>query len=119
MHELNEMKSLFDSFVEEADQFISKEKERGKIREVVTGILEKDERARGNDNYLIYKVFKQMGWPTSLEAIAENTTINRFESISRARRKAQEINPMLMPKDKIVNRRQELEEEYRTEMGGI
>lgn len=118
MQEMQNMKSLFDSFVEEAEQFINKETERGKIREAVTEILEKDERARGNTPYLIYKVFKQMGWPTDLKTIAENPT-NRFESISRARRKAQELNPMLMPEEKIVNRRQELEEEYRTEMGGL
>lgn len=118
MHELNEMKSLFDTFVEQADDFISKEKERGKIREAVTKILEEDEKARGNTPYLIYRVYKQMGWPTDLEQIAKNP-INRFESISRARRKAQELNPMLMPEEKITQRRQELEEEYRTEMRGL
>ena len=88
------------------------------IRDLVTEILEKDPKARGNDNYLIYRVFIIKGWDTDLAAIAD-TKENRFESISRARRKAHELNPMLMPEDKIIARRRELEQEYRTEMRGL
>ena len=112
-----EMKSIFDNFVEEAETFIENQKEK-KIRDVVTEILEQDEEARGNDNYLIYKVFKQMGWSTDLREIAKGTK-NKFESISRARRKAQELNPMLLPAEKVVARRRELEEETRIEMRGL
>ena len=88
------------------------------IKEVVLDILTKDVKARGNDNYLILKVYQHFGWSTDLAVIAQGTK-NQFESISRARRKAQELNPMLMPEEKIVNRRQELEEEFRTEMRGL
>lgn len=113
-----EMTKLFDEFTAETDKFIQKQNKQ-KLRDVVTNILQNDEKARENDNYLIYKTFTVMGWPMTLEEIAEGSTINRFESISRIRRKIQETNPMLMPNEKVTARRAELEEEYRTEMRGL
>lgn len=87
------------------------------LRTVVEQILMTSEMARGNDNYLIYLVFKHYGWCTDLAKI--DWTENRFESISRARRKAQENNPMLLPSKKIKNRRLAKEKLFREQMRGL
>lgn len=83
------------------------------LRQIVVKILETDERARGNDGWLYYKVFQYMEWPTDLKDIAEITTINQFETISRIRRKAQQNNPLLLPNKHINKKRKQREEIFK------
>lgn len=88
------------------------------LKKVVITILEKSEKARANDNYLIYRTYRAMGWPTDLKDIAENAE-NRFGTITRIRRKAQETNPMLLPKRQITKLRKAREKSFRDMARGI
>ena len=88
------------------------------IREVVYEILTQSEEARGNDNYLIYKVFQIMGWSTDLKDIA-NSRKNRFETIRRYRQKIQETNPQLQADEFVMKRRDAYESIKREEMRGL
>lgn len=89
-----------------------------KIKEAVYRILSEDERARNNDNYLIYRVYKLLGLPTDLETIAESGE-NKFETIRRYRAKAQEQNPLLRASEKTTKKRQARQEQFYSEMRGI
>ena len=88
------------------------------IRQAVYQVLTQSEEARGNDNYLIYKVFEMMGWSTDLKDIA-NSRKNRFETIRRYRQKIQETNPSLQPDEFILKRRNAYEAIKREEMRGL
>lgn len=85
------------------------------IKEVVFDILQKDIKARGNDNYLILQVYKRFGWSTNLEDIAENGE-NHFESIRRWRAKLQQANPFLKPVKQIQLFREEKQTKFYNEM---
>ena len=86
-----------------------------KTRDVVLKILQEEELARSNDNYLILRVYETLGLPTDLRDIARTST-NKFESIRRWRAKLQEINPYLRPRVQTSRRRKAMEEKYREEM---
>ena len=86
--------------------------EKKELKQVVTKVLEKSERARANDMYLYLRVFLEMGWSTDLEDHVDNP-INKFDSISRLRRKAQETNPLLRPKEQTTANRKAREEKYK------
>lgn len=88
------------------------------IKDVVLEILQKDIKARNNDNYLIYQVFLKFGWSTDLKDIAEIGE-NRFESIRRYRAMIQKINPYLRPSEQVSLLRQEKETRMYEEMRGI
>lgn len=81
--------------------------------------LEKSEKARGNDNYLTYRVFKRMGWGTDLKEIAKKDGVNRFVSIARIRRMLQAENPNLLPKKEVTARRQAREEKFKEMVRGL
>ena len=59
------------------------------LQQTVVQVLEESERARANDNYLIWKVYRKMGWSTDLKEISKDAEY-KFGSITRYRRKAQE-----------------------------
>ena len=82
------------------------------LYKTVIQILEESEKARANDNYLIYRVYKKMKWGTDLKEIAKSGEF-RFGTISRLRRKAQQSNPALLPKKQITNRRIKREEKFK------
>lgn len=86
-----------------------------KIKDVVLELLQSDIKCRGNDNYLIYRVYLKFGWSTDLKDIAEQGN-NHFESIRRWRAKWQEINPSLRPIKQVQLFRQSKEEQFREEM---
>lgn len=88
------------------------------LKKVTIDILERYPRARANDNFLIYKVYQKMGWSTDLREIAK-TGENRFDAISRYRRKAQESNPLLLPVKQVTARRKQREKKMREEMRGL
>lgn len=88
------------------------------LKQATLEVLEQYEKARNNDNFLIYKVFKKMGWSTDLKEIAKNGE-NVFGTISRYRRKAQETNPLLLPKRQITVKRKAREKRMREEMRGL
>lgn len=89
------------------------------LKDVVIRILQTDEKARGNDNYLYYKVFQYMEWPLDLKYIADFTTTNQFETISRIRRKVQATNPLLLPKKHITKNRKQREEMFKDFAKGV
>lgn len=88
------------------------------LRDKIASILTRYPETRGNDMllYYIYLVEEQIS--TDLKDLAENPK-NIFESISRARRKAQEINPLLLPDRHITRRKNQLEEQFREEYKGL
>lgn len=88
------------------------------LKQVTIDVLEHYEKARSNDNFLIYKVYQKMGWSTDLREIAK-TGENRFDAISRYRRKAQETNPLLLPKRQVTVKRKAREKRMREEMRGL
>lgn len=86
-----------------------------KTKEVVYRILNEDEYARENDNYLIFRTLNEMTGINKETAIW--TVLNRmsykgisFESITRHRRKWIEIHPEI--KVRAKEKRQKEEEEY-------
>lgn len=86
-----------------------------KTKEVVYRILNEDEYARENDNYLIFRTLNEMTGINKETAIW--TVLNRmsykgisFESITRHRRKWVELHPEIKIKSK--EKRQKEEEEY-------
>lgn len=88
------------------------------IKEAVLKILQESPKARANDNYLIYRVYRLMNWPMNLAEIAKEGE-NKFESIRRERARAQKLNPFLLPNREITKLRKAKEERFRNEMRGI
>lgn len=85
------------------------------IKDCVYEILKNDIKSRGNDNYLILKVYEKFGWSTDLRDIAENGE-NHFESIRRWRAKLQQTNPFLKPIKQIQLLRDEKQTKFHNEM---
>ena len=75
-----------------------------RLSKVVEKILEQDELAREDDNYLIFKVVQDI-YPELAGTAFENVMLNArykgisFESITRARRKVQRKRPELVNKE--------------------
>lgn len=93
--------------------------QRNEIKNTVYKILEKDTRAREDDNYLIYKTVEKlfpnisiMFFNVALQKLAENKI--SFESITRHRRKFLELHPELKPKQTTRIRKEE-EKNYEKE----
>lgn len=72
------------------------------IKDIVLEILERDYKARGNDEHLIAEVYKSLGLPTDLENIA---TLGKkrvsFGTITRWGRKWRACYPHLQPSKEI------------------
>ena len=88
------------------------------IKDTVEDILMDDIRARGDDKYLIFKVFDKMGYgkidvqriEISIDEV-DMRDMPSFESITRARRKFQAKGLYLPPKNVVrerENRRDEM-----------
>lgn len=94
---------------------------KGEVRNAVYEILENSERARCEDNYLIYKVVKKLvptaqGLYFKLALKRLQETGLSFESITRHRRKFLELHPELKPKQTTRIRKEE-EKNYEKEYG--
>ena len=91
--------------------------------EIVRPILENDERARNSDDYLYYKVVKQIQKQTSpvtpslmfdtLMLHREEMGIPSYETVGRVRRKLQEKNPELRACPTVEAYRKENEAVFR------
>lgn len=86
-------------------------------KEVVYKILEQDEYARENDNYLIFRTLNEMTGIDKKTAIWSVLSSMKykgisFESITRHRRKFFEIHPELKNKVTEIARRTEEKEYY-------
>lgn len=88
------------------------------LQQTVVQVLEESERARANDNYLIWKVYRKMGWSTDLKEISKDAEY-KFGSITRYRRKAQQTNPLLLPKKQVTRRRKARELKFKEMAKGL
>lgn len=91
------------------------------IRTKVEQILSEIPQARENDNLLIAYVIKDIYHIQNTFDIALSKEIkgNVYESIRRARQKAQETNPMLRPSKEVYDARLRKEQEIREVMRGV
>lgn len=80
-----------------------------KIYEYVTKVLEENPAARNNDNLLVAIVMEDLYGIKSMKTLAKKTSVNMYDSISRLRRKAQELNPNLLPNDHVKGERKKRE----------
>lgn len=92
-----------------------KTKELRKIADIVKDILEQDDLARTDDNYLIFKVVQITHPQEAGKAFAEvmlNAKSNKinFESIRRCRQKVQEKYPELKDANTTEKRAEEVSE---------
>lgn len=91
--------------------------EKGKTFDLVKSILESVPETRDDDFELIYEVAKEFGWGGC--AFGQALTLWRdrgcpsFESITRARRKVQELHPELRSEERVAEMRAEQEGQYR------
>ena len=94
------------------------------IKNLVQSILEKDEQARNNDNYLYLRVLqtisREENRPHPHDITAEFFFLNMsaygfppFESVRRTRQKVQQEHPELASCKKVEELRSENEETYR------
>lgn len=93
------------------------------IEHDVKEILTTNEMTRNDDMYL-YRVYIQYKQADFLKCfVSGRYRITRgiapYESVSRIRRKVQEIEPALRPTKESIRRKRELEKEYRKYARGI
>ena len=86
------------------------------VNKVVLGFLTEDEECRWNENKLFTKTLRYYHLPTDLTKLAEMSGTDYCGAISRARRKVQEENPLLVD-PYIKEKRMAREEEFRSEYG--
>lgn len=86
-----------------------------KIYDLSKSILEKYPITRSDDNKLIWVVLGELGYIHD-GAIAKEDFLNcpSFESITRARRKIQELHPELAPNDFVKSARKHIEDQKGT-----
>ena len=84
----------------------------GRTKDLVEWILRHDEKARGDDRYLIF-VFYKIKYPQIMSLPFRDVMLmggmTSFESIRRCRQKLQEQNPELKPDDEGQKARDEWE----------
>ena len=104
---------------------MSKEKEIRKTAKVVREILETDEKARNNDDYLIFSVCTAMN-PKCAGLSFETVMMNRkelglpvFETIRRTGQRTREMNPELAGNDVAEAARDLSEEVFRDYAKGL
>lgn len=94
------------------------EQEFETIMGTVKSIMERDERARNDDKFLIISVLRAMGFKIYID-YKDLPNIPSFESITRARRKLQEIHSELAPQEHIEVARSNKEQKIRELMLGF
>lgn len=91
--------------------------EKGKTFDLVKSILEEHPSARENDYALIRFAAKRFGFDgLTFDDAVSSWAFNKlpsFESLTRARRKVQELYPELRSEERIAEMRAEREREYR------
>jgi hypothetical protein len=81
-----------------------------RVKDLVRNILEKDRKARENDNYLIIKVWQEL-IPKMFVPYDFLDRLPQAESITRCRREFQSRG-LFMPSPEITEKRQKKEREY-------
>ena len=89
------------------------------VREKVEEILKEIPQARENDNLLIAYFMKDEYKLQNTFDIALQFKTNVYESIRRARQKAQETNPTLRPSREVYEARLKKEADVREVMRGV
>jgi hypothetical protein len=85
-----------------------------KIYDIVKQILERNDNTRSSDKYLIWSVFRRLGYVSMTEDGDEYVKKEdfmecpSFESITRARRKVQENHPELQAVEEVRQKREQL-----------
>lgn len=84
------------------------------MEQIVRPILEQHENTRGDDKMLYYWVLKSLGFDTSvpLSWFLFSSDFPNWESITRVRRRLQEENPELLPKENVKKGRRKAEKEF-------
>lgn len=82
------------------------------IKEAIIEILKENKDARNNDTLLSAEVYKLLGYPTELTALAKIKNKPSLASIVRWRRKIQEYNPNLSAEIEVVKFRDEKKIEF-------
>lgn len=84
------------------------------MEQIVRPILEKNEKARGDDKLLYFCVLEKLGFDTSipLSWFLSSSEFPNWESITRVRRRLQEENPELLPKENVKKGRRKAEKEF-------
>lgn len=85
-----------------------------KYENVVRAILENSPASRGNDKILYYLVLKHLGYSTTvtLGTFLTDDSFPNWESITRVRRRLQEVHPELLPPEKIKRMRADAEVDF-------
>lgn len=84
--------------------------------EKVKQLLETIPQTRANDNLLIAYFMKDVYKVQNTFDIALKFNVNVYETIRRARQKAQELDPALRPSDEVYQNRLKKEKEVREQM---
>ena len=88
--------------------------EINQVSKKVLKILESDERARGDDKWLTYKVFREY---TNIYIPFEDfKNLPSFETVSRCRRKIQNKDGLFLPTDNRVRMQRKVRREIFKEM---
>ena len=82
--------------------------EKKTLRKAVLKVLTKSEKARANDNELIYQVLRELDLPTGYSELRFRAS-NIASAITRERNYCLKHNPLLQPAKHVVKRRQALE----------
>ena len=83
-------------------------------KDLVKELLTDYPQLRGNDRRLYLAVIWKLGYKldVSIKDFFNDDSYPSYESIGRCRRKAQEEHPELLPEEKIIEQRQEAQEEF-------
>lgn len=88
------------------------------VKKMVREILKDNAHTRGDDNILFLEVLKKLGLKINeitIDIFFQNygrLDLPSIETVTRARRKAQEENPLLLPTDEVILRRRRAEEKF-------
>ena len=85
-----------------------------KYENVVRAILERIPETRGNDKALYFLTLKHLGFATDipLSTYLMDDSYPNWESITRVRRRLQEVHPELLPPEKIKRMRADAEVDF-------
>lgn len=83
------------------------------IKFAVALMLEKSEKARNNDTYLMAEVLKMMGMPTDLSVLCDIETAPVLATITRCRRKLQSCYPDLRATERVRRKRNEAQTDFK------
>ena len=78
---------------------------KSELKETTLRVLQEVPATRGSDPLLVAEVYRRMGYPSDLFEIAKMGGEFKFGSISRYRREAQAVNPLLVAEEETTRNR--------------